>query len=109
MSLRLAFQMEEENKMKENAEKLKIMCDQFQDKIEKIEKEAKIEKDNMKKKQKEIEDNFQRKIELINKQFKEERDNEKKRELEEKKKLLEEQKKKKIKLKVYIRKNLKDL
>jgi flagellar biosynthesis GTPase FlhF len=107
MSLRLAFQMEEENKMKENAEKLKIMCDQFQDKIEKIEKEAKIEKDNMKKKQKEIEDNFQRKIELINKQFKEERDNEKKRELEEKKKLLEEQKKKENQIKSLYKEKLK--
>lgn len=107
MSLRLAFQLEEENKMKENAEKLKNMCDQFQDKLEKIEKEAKIEKENMKKKQKEIEDNFQRKIELINKQFKEERDNEKKRQLEEKKKLLEEQKKNETQIKNLYKEKLK--
>ena len=94
MSIRLAAQIEEEDKIKENEEKLKKLYDEYKEKIQKMEEDAKNEKLNLEKKQKEIEEKFQKKIELIKKQLQEERDEEKRIQLEEKNKELEEQKKK---------------
>ena len=94
MSIRLAAQIEEEDKIKENEEKLKKLYDEYKEKIKKMEEEAKNEKINLEKKQKEIEEKFQNKIELIKKQLQEERDEEKRIQLKEKNKALEEQKKK---------------
>lgn len=86
LSLEKKIRGEEEEKLRKSEEKYKVMYNELQERIKKIEAEAENERKNMKKRQKEIEENFQKNKELLKKQFQEERNEEQRRKLEKKKK-----------------------